>query len=154
MRPRWLIVGLIVSVALNLFLIGAGAGVIALGVRMARESGAARPGAMFWATQRLPQPARANIRAMLRDVHDQLGPDTLRSRALRLQAWGAVAAPQPDPVAIKQSLAQARQIDIGARTKVEESIVDFALKLPPPQRAALSAGLRDELVGPAPEHKK
>jgi uncharacterized membrane protein len=150
MRPRWLIVGLVVSVVLNLFLIGAGAGVIALGARMAHDSGAARPGALFWATQRLPQPARANLRAVLRGVRDQLGQNTAQSRTLRLQAWGSVADPKPDVAAIKQALAQSRQLDIAARTKVEESIVDFAMTLPPAERAALSAGFRQELTGQPP----
>ena len=50
MRPRWLIVGLVVSIALNLFLVGAGAGLLALGLRLARENAGARPAAFFWAT--------------------------------------------------------------------------------------------------------
>ena len=48
MRPPWLVIGLVASVVLNLFLIGAGAGVFALATRMAHESAAVRgrgPGA-------------------------------------------------------------------------------------------------------------
>jgi len=41
MGSRWLIVGLVVSVALNLFLVGAGAGIVALGLRLAQANGGA-----------------------------------------------------------------------------------------------------------------
>jgi uncharacterized membrane protein len=144
MRQRWLIVGLVASVALNLFLIGAGAGAIALAMRLAREG--ARPAAVVLATQHLPQPSRGAIRNMLRGVRDQVRADAGRSRALRLQAWSAIAAAKPDAAAIKQTLAQSRQIDIAVRAKVEDSIVDFAATLSPADRTALAAGFRQELA--------
>ena len=148
MRRNWLIGGLIASVALNLFLIGLGAGAIALGMRLARENQAARPAALFWATQRLPQPARADIRAMLRSVRSETLAQAEQSLALRVQAWDGLAAPKPDPAAVKQALAQSRQLDIAVRGKVEESIVDFAVQLPPAERATLSAGLHQQLAPP------
>jgi uncharacterized membrane protein len=151
MRSRWLIGGLIVSVALNLFLIGLGAGVVALGMRLAREN-PARPGALFMATQRLPQPARAGIRQMLRGVREETRAQSEQSRTLRLGAWGSLAAAKPDTAAIKQALAQSRQIDIGVRTKVEESVVDYAAQLSPADRAALAAGFHQQLAPPPPKN--
>ncbi|HEY2707014.1 MAG TPA: periplasmic heavy metal sensor [Caulobacteraceae bacterium] len=148
MRPRWLIAAMIASASLNLFLIGAGAGVIALGARMAHETGAARPAALYWATQRLPGPARANVRALLRQIRGEVRPDVDRSRALRLQAWDGVAAAKPDTGAIKQALAQSRQLDVAVREKVEERLVDFAATLSPADRATLSAGFRQQLTQP------
>jgi uncharacterized membrane protein len=148
MRGRWLTIGLTLSVALNLFLIGAGAGVIALGVRMARETpaGAPRPAGLLLATEALPQPARRNIRLMMRDVRDEVKADSDRSLALRRDAWGALADPKPDPAAIEQKLAQSRQIDIGVRTRVEQRIIDYAVKMPPADRATLAAGMRRVLT--------
>ncbi len=142
MRSRWLVLSLVASLAVNLFLIGAGAGVIALGARMARESGSPRPGAMFIATQGLPQPDRKNMREMLRQARLDTLADTNRSVALRAQAWSALAADKPDPAAIKAQLAASRQIDIVVRTQVEERIVDFALGLSPSSRAIFVDGMR------------
>jgi uncharacterized membrane protein len=149
MRPRWLIIGLVASVALNLFLISAAAGVMALGSRLAREN-AARPGALFWATQSLPQPDRRNMREMLRQVRDEVRPQTEQSRALRLSAWGALTADKPDAATIKQDLAQSRQIDIQVRGKVEEKIADYVAGLPPAERASFAAGMRRALTPPPP----
>jgi uncharacterized membrane protein len=149
MRPRWLIVGLIASVALNLFLIGAGAGVVALGLRMARDNAGLRPAAFFWATQRMAQPARHDTRQMLLGLRAQVRPDVERSRALRTQAWSGLAAASPDVATIKQALAQSRQIDTGVRQKVEEGIVDHIAQLQPADRVAYANGMSGELAAPA-----
>ena len=146
MQPRWLVVGLIASLALNLFLIGAGAGVIALGTRMARQSTPPRQvGALFWATDGLPQPARRNMRLMFRDVRDEVKADTDRSLALRVAAWSAIADPKPDTAAINEKLAESRQIDIGVRTRVEQRIVDYAAHMPQADRTTFAAGMRQVL---------
>jgi uncharacterized membrane protein len=144
MRPRWLVIGLVASLALNLFLIGTGAGVVALGMRMAREPGTGRPaaGALFWATEGLPQPDRRAMRQMLRGLRDQAKGDTDRSRALRVAAWSALAEPTPDVGAIDQKLAQSRQTDIAVRSRAEQQIVDYAARLPPADRAIFAAGMR------------
>jgi len=149
MRSRWLIVGLVASVALNLFLIGAGAGVVALGLRMARENPGARPAVFFWATEAMSQPARRETRRMLLGVRDAVRPDAERSRALRVQAWSGLAAPSPNVAAIKQALAQSRQIDIGVREKVEDQIVDRVAQLQVADRAAYANGMSRSLAAPA-----
>jgi uncharacterized membrane protein len=149
MRARWLVVGLVISLVLNLFLVGAGAGILGLGLRMARENAGARPAALFWATQAMSQPARHDTRRMLLSLRDQVRPDVQQSRALRGQAWSALGAATPDPAAIKQTLAQSRQIDLAVRTRVEEAIVDRVAALPRPDRAAYAAGMSRELAAPA-----
>jgi uncharacterized membrane protein len=150
MRNSWLIVGLVVSVALNVFLIGAGAGVIALGRTMARENPAAQPaGALMVATAGLPQPDRRAFRQMLRDEGAQVRADALRSRAIRIDAWNGVTDAKPDAAAIKAKLAESRQVDIGVRTKVEDRIVDYVLAQAPADRAAFAAGMRRVLTPPA-----
>jgi len=150
MRPRWLVIGLIASLALNLFLIGAGAGVIALGTRMAGRSTPPRQiGALFWATENLPQPARRDMRLMFRDVRGEVKADTDRSLALRTAAWAAIADPKPDTAAIDQKLAESRQIDIGARAHVEQRIVDYAAHMSPADRTIFAAGMR-RVLSPRP----
>jgi uncharacterized membrane protein len=141
MRRPWLIIGLVVSVALNLFLIGAAAGIIALGSRLAKDG--ARPAAtLFWATQDLPEPERHDMRAMLRATRATVLADTNRSLSLRDAAWAGLTDPKPDVAAIKDKLTQGRQIDIAVRTTVEEKIVDYAAQLSPADRALFSAGMR------------
>jgi len=149
MRRRWLIVGLVASVALNLFLLGLGAGVIAFGLNMARENAAVRPAAFFWAASGMAQPARRDTRRMLLSLRDQVRPDVQRSRALRRQAWSGLADAKPDAAAIKAGLAQSRQIDIAVRAKVEDGIVDHVAQLSPADRAAYAAGITRDLAGPA-----
>jgi uncharacterized membrane protein len=150
MRGRWMLVGLIVSVALNLFLIGAAAGVVALGARMARLNATDRPGVMVQATARLPQPDRRNMRLMLRQVGLDARPAVAQSRALRLQAWTAIAEARPDAALIKLKLAQSRQLDLATRAEVEEKVADYVLALPASDRAILADGFRRALPGPPP----
>ena len=153
MRSRWLVIGLVASLALNLFLIGTGAGVVALGMRMAHEPGTGHPaaGALFWATEGLPQPDRRAMRQMLRGLRDEAKGDTDRSLALRVAAWSALADPTPDVAAIDQKLAESRQTDIAVRTRAEQQIVDYAAHLPPADRTIFAAGMRRGMGGfPAP----
>jgi len=149
MRPRWLIIGLVASLALNLFLIGAVAGVWALAVGIAKQNPGARPSALFWATQALPQPDRRQMRQMLKGVRDQARPAATQSLALRAAAWGALAGAKPDAAAIEQQLARSRQIDIAVRTEAEDQIVDYAARLPPTDRALFAAGMKRQLTPPA-----
>lgn len=144
MRVRWLAIGLFISLALNLFLIGAGAGVIALGLRMARENGNPA-GALVIATRKLPQPDRREFRQMLAGERTANLADAGRSRALRIAAWSALADPKPDTAAIKSQLAESRQVDIGVRARVEERIVDYVAALPPSDRGIFATGMRQAL---------
>jgi uncharacterized membrane protein len=148
MRPRWLIVGLVVSAALNLFLLGLGVGVVALGLNLARENAAAKPAALFWAASGMAQPAKRDTRRMLLSLRDQVRPDLQRSRTLRVQAWSELAAAKPDAAAIKAGLAQSRQIDIAVRAKVEDAIVDQVAPLSPADRAAYADGITRGLATP------
>ncbi|HEY1751320.1 MAG TPA: periplasmic heavy metal sensor [Caulobacteraceae bacterium] len=145
MRPRWLVIGLVVSLALNLFLIGAGAGIIALGSRLARENGGERVAALFWATQKLPRTDRRQIRAMLTNTRQQVRADADRSLALRMAAWSALADPRPDTAAIEQQLAQSRQIDVATRAVVEHKVTAYVAAMPPADRAIVAAGMQRAL---------
>jgi uncharacterized membrane protein len=148
MRSPWLIAGLIASLALNLFVIGAGVGVWVFAVGLARQAPGARPGALFWATEALPQPDRRQMRQFLKDVRDQAKPEAVQSLGLRAAAWGALAGAKPDAAAIKQQLARSRQIDIAIRTEAEAKIVDYAARLPPSDRAIFAAGMQRQLIPP------
>jgi uncharacterized membrane protein len=147
MGRRWLILALVASLTLNLFLIGAAAGVIALGMTMARNS-VARPGAFIVATQDLPDADRHAMRLKLRQARDASMPDVVHSLAVRSAAWGALGEAKPDVAAIKQQLAQSRQLDIAVRTRVEEQIVDDAAAMSPADRTIFAAGMARALHPP------
>src|SRR5215469_8858251 len=151
MRVSWVAIGLVVSLAVNLFLIGAAAGVIALGVRMAHDNARPRPGVFGRALGDLPESQRSAMRQMLRDAWGQARGSVQQSRRLRLDAWGALGEAKPDPAVIKRELAQSRQLDSAARSSVEEKVVDYVLTLAPDDRARFAAGMRRVLtpMGPA-----
>ncbi|HZZ87264.1 MAG TPA: periplasmic heavy metal sensor [Caulobacteraceae bacterium] len=145
MRPRWLAVGLVASLALNLFLLAAGGMVFLLGERAAHEERVGRPSFFVRATEPLPEPDRADFRRFVAGLHDQVQPALDQSRADRIRAWTGLTAPQPDAPGIKQLLARSRAADVLVRTKVEEAVVDHALGLPQSERAKLVDGLRRAL---------
>src|SRR6185436_16027779 len=94
MKGRGLLIALIVSAALNLFLIGAAAGVIALGAHMA-HGGPARPGpALHHAAMALSPPHRIAFFARLREVGRATRPTAQQARRLRWEAW-ATAGGRP-----------------------------------------------------------
>jgi uncharacterized membrane protein len=135
-------------VTLNVFLIGAGAGVVWLGMRMAHENAAARAGALVRASSDLPQPDRRNLRLMLRQAWRDVKAPGEQSRTLRIDAWGSLADPAANVVQIKQKLAQSRQIDLADRTSVEEKLVDYVAALPPADRKLFAAGMLRVLAPP------
>jgi uncharacterized membrane protein len=148
MRPSWLVIALVASLVLNVFLVGAGAGVFTLAMRMAHDSAGPRPGAFQIASRDLPPADRQAMREMLRGAWADVRTAADQSRRLRAEAWGALADPKPDPAAIKQQLAQSRQLDLTARTAVEEKVVDYVAARSPADRTIVVAGLRSVFPPP------
>jgi len=156
MKPRLIAIGLIASAALNLFLICAGAAVVARGVRLAGQPRAAAAAAANPARPALRRAAaalapadRARFVYLLRAEGKTVQPDNRRARGLRLQAWGSLAAPSFDAAAAKDELARARAINQRSRGEVEDAVIDFAAALPADERARLGGAMRGAVVGVA-----
>lgn len=152
MKPRWLYVGLIASVALNLFLGGliVGAVVVARRAGEARAMPAAVLRAPIWrAGDGLDQPYRQAFRKTVREAVLATRDDIREGRRLRQEALGQVGQPAYDPAAVIAKLRRGRALDQQARGEVEDAIMRFATTLPPDQRAILSQGLRRPLQRPA-----
>lgn len=151
MSGRWTIIALVASLALNLFLLGAGAAVIVIGARVAHqraEVAASRPvPALRRAAMALPAEQRPAFVGAVRSVAQAQRPNTQQARALRGDAWDGLATTQVDAAAIKAKLGQARILEFGARAKIEDALVDFAATLPQPQRAAVANAMRPPLAG-------
>lgn len=144
MTNRKLSVALFASAALNLFLMGAVVGSL-LGERSAHRPAAIesrRGGPPLWAAGKVLSPEhREAYGLMLRDRAPGSAEDFRAARRLRAEAWRSVAADPPDAAATKAALARARQLDAAARGELEERVVDFAVSLPPSERAKLAEQL-------------
>lgn len=144
MRP-WLIGGLIVSVALNLFLIGAAAGILAMGAHMAHQRPPGRPGpggGQLWRASRVLPPGEAQaFRQSLRAQARAARPLAEAGRLAREQAWLSGAGDRFDAAATRAALARARAADMQTRQRLEDAVVDIAGALPPDQRRAVFRAL-------------
>ncbi len=145
MKPRWLYIGLIVSVALNLFLGGLIVGAVVVGKRMAEfrpAAGAALKAPIWRAGDGLSPPYRQAFRATVRDAVLATRDDIREGRRLRAEAIAKMGQASYDPAAVDAQLQQGRALDQKARGQVEAAIMQFAATLPPDQRAILAEGMR------------
>lgn len=151
MKPDRLVIGLIVSVALNLFL----AGLIVGGVVVARRAAELRPSMLatqnrtpLWrAGDELPQPKRRAFRQMFRQAGLDTRPAIRESRAIRREAIDSLEAAGFDPKTTIARMNQARRMDSDARSQVEARILEFAATLTPEERELLAQGLRRAMAG-------
>lgn len=149
MSQRSLIIGLLISLAMNFFLLGAGATVLVIGARLAKlRAVAAAPQGPLQPIRRaalaLPPGPRGDFAQAVKAVNTAERQNTLAARQMRQEAWTALGADKVDAAAIKAKLDQARQIESGVRGKVEGAVVDFAATLPQNQRALVGQELRPQ----------
>ena len=151
MKPRSLIIALVVSMGLNLFLCG----LIVGGAVVARRMAEARPAVLagqnrtpLWrAGDELTLAKRRAFRQMVRQAGQDSREDIRQSRAIRREAIAAMEADRFDAAAVTAQMNQARQIDTAARGGVEAKIMAFAATLTPEERKVLAAGLRRAMAG-------
>lgn len=153
MSRKTLSIALFVSLALNLFLVGAVAGGFVVGHRI-RGGGDDRPPAgrgppQLWRAADVlpPEQARA-YREALRDQGRAARVELHTVRAARLEAWRALGQEPFDAKAAKARLAGIRAEEAAARGRIEDRVVDFAGGLSPAERAALAQGLSAHRDGP------
>jgi uncharacterized membrane protein len=143
-----LFVVLFVSLALNLFLIGAVAGGLVVGQRLraAHPPPAARGGQppLWRAADALPPEKASAYRAALRSGGPQMRDAMRQARAARQTAWSGLAEEPFDAAAAKQRLAAIRAQEAQARGLVDDRVVDFAAQLSPAERAVLVKGLTEQ----------
>ncbi len=127
-----------VSLVLNLFMIGAVAGVLIL-----RHQAQTRRGGdpVFSAADGLPPAQRDAFRAMVAARLAAIRPNLHDARLARRDAMMRIAAVPFDRAAAGADLARGRADDAAARGQLEDGILDFAGALPPDQRAVLVKGL-------------
>ncbi|MFZ5670986.1 MAG: periplasmic heavy metal sensor [Pseudomonadota bacterium] len=148
MKGPGLLVGLVVSVALNLFLVGLGVGAWALGPRLMQPpppvaQGRGRPPLPLWAIGRSLSPEhRPAFNAVLRKALRATAGDIREARALKRRAFDAMAGDTVDAAAVTADLDRARALEFRGRERVEHDVVAFAATLPREERANLAEAMR------------
>lgn len=134
---------LIVSLALNLFLVGTIVGGLVVGQRLrAERPPPARGGPALWAAARELSPEdRAAYREVLRGEDGQARLNLRAARQARAEAWRSLNAEPFDPAVVRKHLSDARAQDAQARGELEDRIVTFAATLSPEDRARFVEGL-------------
>lgn len=141
MSVRGLRIALIVSVVLNVFVIGAVTG----GVyrwSYAEVPAAIRGGRLRAAGDQLGPQQQAAYRQALRKVVIENQSTAMAARMARARAAAAFTAPEFDRIAVQMALDEARSADFAIRKNAEQAVLDVAATLPPDQRLLLAEGLR------------
>lgn len=133
---------LVISLILNVFLIGIGIGVVVTGARIAPAQAQRRGLANIWrAADALPAADREAFRTMLRDKALEVEPDMKSVRLARREAAALISQPDYDPSAVSQALERARVGEMKARSQLDAAMVDHLKRLPPAERAALAEAM-------------
>jgi len=139
MDRRWLVGGLVASVGLNLFLIGAGASAF---LHRRHDPAFMPPTSMIEAVRQLPPDHQKALRHVLRREGRQIAPDLKAARMARRDAARQFTEPQFDRSAVLADLQTAGAAEARARTELETAVVDFAQTLPQDERASLAVTIR------------
>jgi uncharacterized membrane protein len=152
-RHRWLLV----SLALNLFVVGSVAGGAWIWWAAERPSIAAvaavtaQPRGLRYAADELSAEQRRAFRSGLRDARREAGASIEAAASGRTEVLRLLRAPQLDRNAVAAALARTREADAAWRARAETSVVDFAATLSPDERIKLVSGLeRRSTLGPPP----
>ncbi|MGN6766262.1 MAG: periplasmic heavy metal sensor [Rhizobiaceae bacterium] len=143
MNNRARTIVLAISLAFNVFIIGAAVG----GAYMWHESGSYRPAfaarsGLGGAAEKLPVAERRTFRRMLAQTRKDAASDIEAARAGRLRLAQLMTADPIDRQAIDAQLSATRQTDSALRAKLEKTVVDFFETLPPSERQTFVEGLR------------
>ena len=157
MSDRALKILLGVSLVANVFIVGGVVGALYMRVNQP-PSPAQRPAPLAGAADALSATDRDAFRAMIRAQIPVIRPLQQDARAARRDALAGLAAPAFDRAAVGALMARARDDEAKARGHMEESVLDFAAKLPVNERLALVSGMRRGAMerrmmmkGPRPE---
>ena len=138
---RWMVVTLIVSLVVNVFLLGIIGGSI---WHWTHDRGMGFRGG--WRTrvaESLPEAQRQALHQTIRDAVRQQLPALRQARAARAEAARLFVQPQFDADGINARLDQARASDMALRTSLEHHMVQFAATLPQDQRKKMAEALKE-----------
>ncbi|PAQ07308.1 periplasmic heavy metal sensor [Mesorhizobium temperatum] len=132
-----------VSLAVNIFVLGAAAGAGYMWHTQERQrDGAGDQRGLRFAAAGLSPEQRKAFRQALAEARRQSAADIEAARAGREQIARLIEAEPIDAAAVSETLASVRQADMALRGRLEQAIVSFATTLTPADRARLVDGLR------------
>lgn len=154
MSRRTLFILLFVSLALNLFILGAGAGAFLLGERLHpdRPPGMRGGPPMFAAAASLPDAEAQAYRDALSAEALAVRPTLRQARRLRNDAWLKLGADPVDAAGIVGDLDKARALQAQAQSDVDKKIVDFAARLPAAERGRFAEAISQPPMRHGPHH--
>ena len=145
-----MLVTLIVSLIVNVFLLGIIAGSV---WHWTHDRGMGfRGGWRMRVAESLPPEQAQALRETVRNTIKQAMPRLRESRAARAEAARLFVQPQFDANAINAKLDLARASDIALRTDIEHRMVQFAATLPQDQRQKMAEALKDGPFRQGPPH--
>ena len=145
MSRRTLYIILFVSLAVNLFAIGLGAGAFFFGERLRphRPPPEFRGGGppMMAAAAALPDNSREAYRDAISAEALAVRPKLKEARQLRHDAWMKLAGDPVDADTVAADLDRARALESEARAAIDRRIVDFTARLPAAERGPFAQAL-------------
>jgi uncharacterized membrane protein len=154
MNSRLAKIALIVSLVVNVFIIGGAAGAAYMWLSMDRDvhtPGGGRPG-LRAAARELPPERRRAFRESVRQTRRDLAAPVAEAREGRREVLRLLAAPEFDRAAIDAAFVRARNADAAIRARLEDSVITFAQTLSPEERKIFAEGLRHR--GPLRQQQK
>ena len=143
MNERRLQLAFVLSLGLNLFLVGLIVGGLLMSARADVDRGRRRGAGHYWAAAERFDPAdREAFRELMRREARENAPRLRAMRQARRDAHDAVAGAPFDPAAARAALARAHQEELALRADVDAAVLEFAQRLDPKERAALAEAMR------------
>jgi len=144
MTSRGLKIALAISLALNVFAVGAVVGAGYMRHRLVEPPRGERGPPLMRVGERLPEAKRAAFRARMRQEGMTARPLMREAREARREAIALFGQPQFDAAAASAALARARQAEFTARGRFETAMTEFATTLTPQERAELAKSIRSD----------
>ena len=137
MSRRGLWIALVVSLAVNLFVLG---GLAGMALRGLRPHGPPPPGPtrLAAAGAALSDEQREAWQAAIRQGAQTSGPKLEQARALRREAWRKLSTGPVNAEATLATLDQSRALEMQARSEMDRTVVGFAATLPETERRKLA----------------
>jgi uncharacterized membrane protein len=150
MSRRALLIALIVSLAVNLFVLGGLAGATLMGFGRHEPHLPPGPVRLRAIGEALPSDRREAWEASVRGAVQTAAPQLRQARALRRQGWADIAAEPANPQAALSALDQSRALEGQARAVMDRAVIAFAASLPPADRAKFAEALSRHGPHPRP----
>ena len=147
---RWALVTLVVSLVVNIFLLGLIGGSV---WHWTHDRGMGfRGGWRMRVSESLSDDQAKALRQAIHDTVRQQMPALRQARADRAEAARLFVQPQFDANAINAKLDQARASDMALRANLEHRMIQFAAGLPLDQRKKMAEALKDGPFRQGPPH--